>query len=203
MPTGSLAVTASDACCDVERFLVHTETMRIVVLALGLLGTVALPASAAAVDPKQLVLGPSDVPAGFRIDPAESGIRTNELEAKEFPETRPLFRSWRRVIGYQASYRGDDASRIEARADLFRSAGGAHELQLWAVREYRRSGVSGLMRGRAGIGTESVIFWGGGHAFVLWRYERAWAGVAGIGVGKQRTLALARKQQQRMAAALP
>ena len=152
------------------------------------------------------MLAPSDVPAGFRIDPAETGIRTNELEAKEFPETRPLFRSWRRVIGYQASYRGDDASRIEARADLFRSASGANELQLWAVREYRRSGVSGLMRDRAGIGTESVIFWGGGrtgHAFVLWRYGRVWAGVAGIGVGKQRTLALARKQQQRMAAALP
>jgi hypothetical protein len=163
-----------------------------------------LPASAATIDPKQLVLAPSDVPAGFRLDRAETGIRTNQLEAKEYPETRQRFRRWRRVIGYQAAYRGDHASGIEARADLFRDASGAHELQLWADREYQRSGTSGLTRARAGIGTESVIFWGGGakgHAVVIWRYQRVWAGIAGIGMGKRPTLALARIQQRRIAVA--
>jgi hypothetical protein len=178
--------------------------MRYALVALVLLGTLAMPASAVTVDPKQLVLAPSDVPAGFRIDSAETGIRTNELEGKEYPETRPLFRRWRRVIGYQVSYRRKGSS-IEARADLFRAANGAHELQDWADREYRKSGMGGLMRERAGIGSESVVYWGGGpsgHAVVIWRYQRVWAGIAGIGLGRQRTLALARVQQRRIVAAL-
>ena len=179
--------------------------MRVALVMLALLVTTTLPASAAMIDPKQLVLASSDVPPGFNLDRAETGIRTNELEAREYPQTRARFRTWRRVIGYQASYRGQESARIEARADLFRDPTGAHELQLWADREYQRSGISGLTRDRAGIGTESVVFWAGGragHTFVLWRYRRVWAGVAGIGLGKQRTLALARKQQHRIAAAL-
>ena len=179
--------------------------MRFALITLVVLPVIALPAAAATVDPKQLVLAPTDVPAGFRLDRAETGIRTNELEAKEYPETRAPFRRWRRVIGYQASYRGKDASRIEARADLFRDAAGARQLQDWADREYRRSGISGLRRSHAGVGAGGVVFWGGGHAghaFVLWRYGRVWAGIAGIGLGKERTLALARAQQRRIAAVL-
>jgi hypothetical protein len=40
-----------------------------------------------------------------------------------------------------------------------------------------------------------------GHAVVIWRYQRVWAGIAGIGMGKRPTLALARIQQRRIAVA--
>jgi hypothetical protein len=93
-------VTASDAYCDVLRFLVHTESMRVVPLLLVLFGMVALPASAASVDPKALVIRPSDVPAGYVLQRSESGLRTNEQEAKESPEAARVFRRFGRVTGY-------------------------------------------------------------------------------------------------------
>ncbi|MGH3132667.1 MAG: hypothetical protein ACRDNY_02800 [Gaiellaceae bacterium] len=165
---------------------------------------IALPAAATSVDPKALVLRPDDVPAGFRFDPHESGLRSNKLEAKEFPETRRLFTRWGRITGYQAAYQKNGA-RIEGRADLFRTRGGARRLLLWADREARRQGPMGLERDRARVGTEGwayaartpLVF-----TFVLWRYKRVWAGVATLGLSKAATLALARAQQRRIADAL-
>ena len=182
----------------------HTEDVRSVVVVLLSATVLAAPASASEVDPRKLVLSQGDVPTGFRLDRGESGVRTNELEAREYPETRALFRRWRRVTGYQAAYEGRGAT-IEARADLFRDTGGARNLLAWVDREFRKAGVKGLKRGRAGIGSEGWVYSGGsssGMAAVVWRYSRVWSGVASMGLGKARVLALARLQQQRIAAAL-
>lgn len=62
----------------------------------------AIPTAAAGPDPRALVVAPADVPAGFRLVPDESGLRTNAQEAKDFPESRPYYRRWKRVTGYQA-----------------------------------------------------------------------------------------------------
>lgn len=182
----------------------HTERVRYLVLALLGAAVLATPVAASGVDPKALVLGPTDVPTGFRLDRDASGIRTNELEARESPETRVRFSRWRRVTGYQARYeRGD--STIEARADLFRDPDGARNLLAWVDREFQRSGLKGLKRARAGVGKEGWVYWGGsslGLAVVVWRYSRVWSGIGSMGLGRARVLALARLQQQRIAAAL-
>ena len=92
--------------------------MRVVPLVLILLGMVALPASAACVDPKALVIRPIDVPTGYVLQRSESGLRTNEQEAKESPEAGRVFRRFGRVTGYQMIFeRGE--RKIEARADVF------------------------------------------------------------------------------------
>ena len=176
-------------------------TARLAIVAALAAALLVSPALAVEVDPKALVLGVRDVPKGFRIDSSESGVRTNALEAKEHPESRAPFQRMRRVIGYQALYaRGE--SRIEARSDLFRDAAGARDFLLLTEREWRKSGAKGLKRAPAGVGTESWVYWNSLYAVVYWRYSKVWSGVSGIGLGKARTLALAREQQRRIAAAL-
>jgi hypothetical protein len=178
--------------------------VRYAVLAVLAGAILAAPVAASGVDPQLLVLSQTDVPTGFQLERGESGVRTNELEARESPETRALFSRWRRVTGYQAAYARRNG-RIEARADLFRDGRGAHNLLAWVDREFRRAGMKGLKRERAGVGNEGWVYWGGpssGLAAVVWRYSRVWAGVGGMGLGKARTLALARLQQKRIAATL-
>jgi hypothetical protein len=177
--------------------------VRIVFVLAVALATV-LPAGAATVDPTALVLNGSDVPAGFRLDADDSGLRTNELEAKEYPDTRPLFRRWGRVTGYKVAFdRG--AAKIEARADLFRDAQGARRLLDWVDREYQKSGIRGLKREQPRIGDESFLYRAGDASVftvVLWRSSRVWAGVVGVGLRKGQVLDLARTQQRRIAAVL-
>ena len=163
---------------------------------------VVLPAGGAAVDPKALVVGPAEVPTGFRVDPDETGLRTNEREARDHPETRTLFRRWGRVTGYQARYENVDDASIEARVDLFESASGARALHRWVDRETQKSGIKGLVRARARIGSEGAVYSFGRVALVYWRYGRAWSGIAAYGLKPARTMALARAQQRRIAAAL-
>jgi hypothetical protein len=188
------------------RFRVWTDdgTVRCGLVLAILALTLALPASAAQVDPRALVLGPADVPSGFRLDREDSGVRSNELEVKEFPETRSFLARWKRVTGYQASYRRQIA-RIEARADLFRTSGGARALLEWADREWRKSGISGHKRSVIGIGAEGSVYWHGGRlqqTLVLWRHGRVFSGVYALGIPRAKTLALARTQQRRIASAL-
>jgi hypothetical protein len=163
---------------------------------------VALPAGAATVDPKGLVIGPAQVPAGFRVDPDETGLRTNEREATDHPETRPLFRRWGRLTGYQVRYEKSDDASIEARADLFENASGAQALHRWVDRETQKSGIKGLVRARARIGSEGAVYSFGRFTLVYWRYGRAWSGIAAYRLTPARTMALARAQQRRIAAAI-
>jgi hypothetical protein len=178
--------------------VVHTATVRALALVVTALAVV-LPAGAATVDPKALVVAPAQVPAGFRVDHDETGVRTNEREAKDFP--RALFRRWRRVTGYQARYERGHAL-IEARVDLFESARGAREFHRWVDREAQRSGIKGVVRKRARIGSDGRIYALGDSTLVTWRSGRAWSGLATRGLTTARTVALARAQQRRIAAAL-
>ena len=178
----------------------HTATVR--PLAVLVVLAVALPAGAAAVDPKALVIGPADVPAGFRLDQDETGVRTNEREATESPETRPLFRRLGRLTGYQARYENAADASIEARVDLFRTASGAHGLHRWVVREMARSGIKGVVSTRLHLGSEGRMYSSKLFVILYWRSGRAWSALAGFGVGKKTTLAAARAQQRRISAAL-
>ncbi|MGH3077995.1 MAG: hypothetical protein ACRDPZ_07395 [Gaiellaceae bacterium] len=176
--------------------------MRLLVVIAVVCVAAARPASAATVDPKSLVLAQSDVPRGFRLDPAETGLRSNELEAKESLQTRVKFALWRRVTGYQARFRRGSAV-VEARADVFRGADGARKLLEWVDLEARKSGTSGQQRAPMRIGAGGWIYWAGGlYHLVAWRHGRVFAGVAGAQIARARLVALARVQQRRIAAAL-
>ena len=180
----------------------HTATVRPLAVLVFVVLAAALSAAAATVDPKPLVVGPAEVPHGFRVDPDETGLRTNELEARESPQTRPLFRRWGRVTGYQVRYEGRDDASIEARVDLFRTVRGARGLHRWVLREMQKSGIKGLVQAPAHLGSEGTVYSYGRFVVVFWRHGRAWSGLAGFGVPKSRTLAAARAQQRRIAAAL-
>ena len=77
------------------------------------LASAALLASAAAsggaVEPRTLVLRPADVPSGFRLDGAESGVRSNGREAKSGVEAA-------RIIGGRVGSPGTGTSSHTARA---------------------------------------------------------------------------------------
>jgi hypothetical protein len=168
--------------------------------ALALVALAVLPSALAVSGPSALVLRPADVPAGFRLDPDESGLRTNALEAREFPASRKPFRRWQRVTGYQAKYRKGDAS-IEARADVFRAPTGAEKCLAWVVSELRKSGISGQRLERFRIGDKGWIFWAGRWTLLVWRQGAVFSGVHGDGLSKARVVELARSQQRRIVAA--
>ena len=176
----------------------------VAVLALAL---VAPPASAAQIDPAELVLREADIPVGFELNREESGIRSNGTEIKEYPEARVLVR-WGRLTGYQAAYtrKTRKLALVYARADVFRGTDGARNLLVWADREYRRAGMASQKRARVDIGAQGWVHWATGTGLdlsvVVWRQGRVFAGVMALGLTKDRTLALARVQQRRIAAAL-
>jgi hypothetical protein len=203
---GSHGETATGECFDVLPFMVHTEVMRLVVVALVLLGTLALPASAAEADPSLLVLREADVPAGFKLDPDQTGVLSNASQAKgaEAAE-RALLRRSGRTTGYESDFDLRD-TKIKSRADVFRKAQGAKLVLNAAARAFDISGVQGMRRTPVRIGDEGWVYGGPSRSstvnFVVWRYDRVYAGVAVWGVTKARTIAMARTQQRRIAAAL-
>lgn len=179
--------------------------MRRLILAAAAAAVAAVvPLASAAPSPQELVLRQADVPAGFRLDPAESGVRSNAREIEASPQLRPLFARWNRVTGYEATFeRKGDSSEISARADLFRRAAGARSLLVWFDRELRKASPVPLRRTAVPIGAGGWAYTGTAVTLVVWRSGRVFAGVSGEGaVTKARTLALARMQQRRIAAAL-
>jgi hypothetical protein len=158
----------------------------------------AVPASAGGLDPRALVLQQADVPAGFQLDRAQSGIQTNtDLRDDAF-----VARSGR-ITGYLAQYvQRQPSSGVQSRVDLFRRPAGARMMLAKAKDWWRRFGQGEPPPRRGQIGAESWIFGGFVDTVVIWRYGRAYALVLGVGMTKQRTLALARAQQRRIAAAL-
>ena len=182
----------------------HHELVRLLLaLALALL---VVPLASAEVSPRALVLGQTDVPAGFRLDRDESGSRTNETEAQKDIRLPGLFKRWGRVTGYETEYDRQDAT-LGSSADLFRSPKGARLMMAWFVKEARTLGARGIRRSAVQIGAGGWLYGGGmgtgAFNLVVWRHERVFAGVVVLGIGKTRTLALARVQQRRLAAALP
>jgi hypothetical protein len=160
----------------------------------------ALPASAAQVEPRALVLQRSDVPADFRLDPTKSGAVPNA----EVPDPYdPAFVARTgRITGYFVQYVQPGAGvGLQSRADLFRKPGGAR-MMLARVHEGWLKLAYGDSWGRVRIGAEGWFFGGDVDTAVYWRHGRVFALVLGINMTKARTLELARKQQRRIAAAL-
>ena len=163
-----------------------------------------VPAFVAEINPKALVLRQADMPAGFRLDRDESGIRSNASEAKNDPRLPTLFRRWERLTGYEVEYDRESAT-IQARADVFRRPAGARQLLDWYDREVRKAGLKDLRRAAARVGSQGWIYraeFPTAATIVVWRYGRVFAGVLGEGITAEPTLALARAQQRRIAAAL-
>ena len=173
------------------------------VLATAALLAVAAAASGA-VEPRTLVLRPGDVPAGFRLDGAESGVRSNAREAKGGVEAARIIARSGRVTGYRNVF-AHRSSSIESRADLCRTPAGAVALLDWFVLEMRKSGIRGLKRSRVSVGGEGYVYWGAepnALTLVTWRHGRVWAGVVVLGVAKERAIALARVQERRIDAVI-
>jgi hypothetical protein len=173
------------------------------VLVAGLLSASAA-AAATALDPGTLVLRASDVPQGFVVDPAETGLRTNQREWRDEPETRQLFRRAGRVTGYESRF-DRKIDSIASRVDVFRGPAGPRLVFDYFDEEMRKSGIKGLYRSRVAIGDEGRLYGdkkGEVITFVVWREGRVFSAVVGNGIARARTLALARLQQQRIAIAL-
>jgi len=173
-------------------------------LALLVVVTAALATAATgAVDPKSLVIRPAEVPRGFRLDAAETGVRTNEDEIRG-PKLTALYEGWGRVTGYQAEFRRQQ-DIIGARVDVFRDARGASRLLAWIDADMSKAGMRGLRRIRLQLGDRAWLYRGkspSDFSFVIWREGRLCAAVIGWGVSERQTLRLARLQQRRIEAAL-
>ncbi len=191
------------ACC-VESTGGHTESVRLACLSLLAASLLVAGAAAATLDPRSLVVRRSDIPSSYRLDPRESGVRPNDGASVHATEQTLYSRSGR-ITGYEVTYRRG-STYIRSRADLFRAPGGPKVVLDWFDAETKRSGIKGLRRGRAGIGSESWVYWGGTPPvsvnLVAWREGRVFAGIVGFGMTKRRALELARAQQRRIVAAL-
>jgi hypothetical protein len=177
--------------------------MRVVLTLLALLACVgASPASAASIEPRNLVFAASAVPGGFRVDPRETGVRTNERAIRQFPSARALFTRWQRLVGYQAAYRRGSA-RIESRSDVFRTARGARAMLARIDLDARKAGLRGQRRERLSIGAGGFVHSVGSvYTFVIWRQGRVFAGIVGEGIPRRRAIGLARAQERRIAGEL-
>jgi hypothetical protein len=158
-----------------------------------------LPASAAQVDPKRLVLQRSDVPADFRLDLTKSGPVPN-TEVR-IPYDPTFVARTGRISGYFVQYVQQGGTGLQSQADLFRKPGGAR-MMLARMHEGWLKLANGDPWGRVRIGDEGFFFGGQVDTAVYWRHSRAVGLVLGINLSKARTVALARKQQQRIVSAL-
>jgi Ni/Co efflux regulator RcnB len=183
----------------------HAASVRVLVAAACFLAVTATAAATAQPDPADLVLRRGDVPRGYALDRSESGPRTNAVEARENRELRSKFATWRRITGYQVEFeRGDET--IGSRVDLFRDRSGPRSMLAWFVKELRGSTQLMELRTKVELGDEALVYrWKLGNdqfSVVAWRYKAAFAVVGAGELGTTRTLALARVQQRRVAAAL-
>jgi hypothetical protein len=169
-----------------------------------LLGFVlAVSSAAAAVDPRALVLGPDEVPSGFRLDPSDSAVRSNAVAARGQPARVKLFRRWVRLTGYYGTYESGATKKIEVFSDLFRGAGGARSMLRLTMDDWESVSTSSQTRTPVAFGHEGVVYTSSSDFhLVLWRRGRVVSGFQGIGLSRAKTLALARAQDHKIAVAL-
>jgi hypothetical protein len=178
--------------------------MRLLLLLVSLALAAPAAASTAELDPSRLVLRQGDVPAGFAVDREQTGLQTNAREEKDDPRLPRLLLRWGRVTGYEIEF-DRQTSTIGSRADVLRTAGGARQMLDWYALEARKVGVQAFVRSQVALGDEGWAYTARrvpSFTIVMWRSGRVFAGVGTLGVSKTRTLALARAQQRRIAAAL-
>jgi hypothetical protein len=162
------------------------------------------PAAAAEVDPTVLVPRGTDVPRGFKLVPEQTSLRTNELEGRGSARGRAFIRRWKRVTGYQVVYERGAVAEVDARVDVFRGAAGAEAMLAWVDREWRKLGGARQQRATLAIGTRGLVYSSlrDAQTLVLWRHGRVFSGINFIGLPREQSIALARKQERRIAEAV-
>ncbi len=173
-----------------------------------------LPATAAQVDPRALVLTAADVPAGFRLDEGQSGVHSNNAIAKGGPDHANAVRRSGRATGYIAFWersRPRSVLFVSSRTDLCRGAEGGRAWLAWLETRMRRANAQvgdAYARERVRLGDGGWVYSGRPRGItslfvtVGWRHGRAVALLATDGLPRRQALALARTQQRRIAAAL-
>jgi hypothetical protein len=131
------------------------------------------------------------LPSGYRLDRSQSFVYSNRLFTADYAARLG------RVTGYIAKYHGQPRGFMRSRVDVFRRGAGARQLLHDLDDAYRSRG-----RQKAGLGAEGWVYSSGVWAMVIWRHGRLLGLIDSWGLGKAQTLALARLQQRRMAAAL-
>jgi len=174
--------------------------MRAVLGAVVIAVVLALPASAASLDPKGLVLHQIDVPTGYLLDESQSLVLPGDFARSG------------RLTGYYALYRNTSPPywrTIVSVSHVFRRPEGARTFLRMLDREARRESTGSLERRSVDIGAQGWIYTVRAPdriTVVVWRHGRVVAQVncsCSKTSGKQAlALALARKQQRRIAAAL-
>jgi hypothetical protein len=161
--------------------------------------------AAASIDPARLVLRQADVPTGFRVDRQESKVVTTDQDARDYPELRAKYARWGRVTGYQARFKRR-TSTLTSRADVLRNHAGARQMLAWFSHEVTSRSQLYPRPSPAAVGDGGVLydFKVGKESFaiVVWTHRRVFAVVGADGVAKSLVVALARKQQHRIAAEL-
>ena len=169
-------------------------------------GTLAMPAAAAGVDPRAIVLGQRDVPDQYTLDRDNSLFITRATVAHSSDGAARRLRGVGFVAGYSTRYVNSDPPRwryVDSAAYLFTEARGAK-----AFLAYLRSAAArGVIVGRAELGDEAWLFSSRSvdtGTAMFWRHGRVVAWVSCREMTAHRTLAvgLARKQERRIAARL-
>jgi hypothetical protein len=171
-------------------------------LAIVLAGTVVAGVSAAAVEPRALVLGQADLPPRYEFQPGSSGNVRSVGAPDEL--ARPGLRG-----GYYATYWLDGASSrtVVSAAYVYRSAEGPAAALAALDRSARRNAPGSLERRAARVGESGWMYTERGTdpgTSIAWRFGRVLAVVRCSAPSGHQKLAsaLARKQQRRIAAAL-
>ena len=136
---------------------------------------------------------------------------SNARLTRAVPANKKLVGRSGRVTGYLARYdkgAGKQLQTIQSLVHEFTGREGARTFLLWIDAEQRSANAkrSALLRhGReeTTIGEQGWVYWSGYpgyYAIVAWRQARYLGIVTSWGIGKERTLALARVQQRRIAA---
>lgn len=182
--------------------------MRWLVAALVAAAVLALPASAAGVDPRLFALRQVDVPARYVFDEDNSLLIRRALLAGVPDESARALVRYGFVSGYLARYTNYDPPRwryVNSVAFVFRQPQGARSYMPLLVKSWFAQ-ASGRSR-RIDLGDEALLYSSGSRTTgtaVLWRYGRVVAYVSCSQMTEHRALALAhaRKQQRRIAAEL-
>jgi len=167
----------------------------------------AAAAGASTVDTRLLVLQRSDVPATFQLDRHASRYWSNAALARSAPEVRKLLASSGRISGYTATYENGTPAIVSV-AHLFRKGAGAHVFYAGEDAQQRALNAERVKRGGHAYRHESLVLGDEASSYrstqaprftlVLWRTGRVVGSLSTWGLGRDRTVALARVQQRRV-----